>query len=294
MDSVAWYALYSHIEPLDSKEKASENVHQKPDDVERLNLSILTSAASDKESARTLTPRNPQPGSVSEDINDIPSHGAPLFEPRSMNSELLTIPFQNIDTAEDFILFPNRNLISQNQGTALSTCSGNQGIQLLPEWSTVKPALPKNDKLALMTPADFLRKGNQTKGNVIDGVTPRSVTSAFSAGQDECQSSATTPRILCDNVEHNHPFSETRSFIVSDFQEQITPRSVVSTVTPRDKWSSLGFDVQVNQGQSRSRSQHMSFLPPHAKTQPKDHIQKEIVMIRDRLKVFDEKKRKLR
>ena len=151
-----------------------------------------------------------------------------------------------------------------------------------------------------------MKKGVQSEVEINYSMAPRSVTSAYSGGLGDCQSSATTPRILCDNNKHSHPLSETRSFRVNEFSEIQALSTTSSARTPRDQFTSLGFPsegqvVQTSQEQISSKSravtpqiQLSTHNPPSSRQQSSHSIQREIVAIRNKLKAFDQKKRKLR
>ena len=85
----------------------------------------------------------------------------------------------------------------------------------------------------------------------------------------EPQSVASTPRVFCQSAEHSHPLYETYSFTPGDVREATTICS--REVTPRN--SNAKDEVR----------------PSSTK-----EVQKEIIHIRNRLKSFDQKKKKLR
>jgi len=152
-------------------------------------------------------------------------------------------------------------------------------IELAREVTSTSSAV----KPTLMTPADFVSKSKtqvaqDTFTSRAGEETPRSVISNYTYAHSECISGVTTPRIVCDNASHQHPLTETFSFQISDYKEEITPRSCVDSVISRDRVASHGYHTN-NSSQIKSSKQD---------------IQKEIISIRNKLKEFEKKKKKLR
>ena len=121
---------------------------------------------------------------------------------------------------------------------------------------------------------EFLNKHEMGDNSVALGMakTPQSF------GHSECnrvnidsepQSVASTPRVLCQSAEHSHPLYETYSFTPGDVREATSICS--REVTPRS--SNAKDEVRPSSTQD---------------------VQKEIIHIRNRLKSFDQKKKKLR
>lgn len=232
-------------------------------EIERLNLSNLTSNLSGLESDRTVTPRG---------------HEQPVISSvRSEQSQSdARIPFQDYENIKEPVhdkLIPYGNFPDKGTQLLLNNDSnaGTQAGQVIGQnnYNSRGNTVFDISKLTLMTPADFLsKKGTfvaETVDNRVSDPTP-----VPSTVVSECISVASTPRVLCQNSDHNHPLSETRSFRMTDFKEQITPRST-SSVTPREQLCSGGFETHSTQV-----------------------IQKEVITIRNKLKSFDEKKKKLR
>ena len=142
----------------------------------------------------------------------------------------------------------------------------------------------------LLTPADFMSKQVPSNMQRSDKTYQASYTpseekdtnlgmySSFANRQmvpeyhihSETQSVASTPRVLCQSAEHCHPLTETYTLTSGNVRD-VTPRSL-GEVTPRGLASGGGD-------------------PGHTSTQ---EVQKEIIQIRNRLKSFDQKKKKLR
>ena len=314
----------------DTQSRVSASGLNKYEEIERLNLTLLTSQASDKDSVSTLTPYTTSVDAAHAESITMSNHGVPMThlftecfnmpasdllsarsevsttEVQSVRSENLRVPFQNIEASDNLVQIPCDILDKVTQRGASGDSYGDNRAELVHKWSLVKPSVSKNDSLALMTPADFLRKGVQSEVEINYNMAPRSVTSAYSGGFGDCQSSATTPRILCDNNKHSHPLSETRSFRVNEFSEIQALSTTSSARTPRDQFTSLGFPsegqvVQTSQEQISSKSravtpqiQLSTHNPPSSRQQSSHSIQREIVAIRNKLKAFDQKKRKLR
>ena len=123
---------------------------------------------------------------------------------------------------------------------------------------------------------EFLNKHEMGDNSVALGMakTPQ----MWSFGPSECnrvnidsepQSVASTPRVLCQSAEHSHPLYETYSFTPGDVREATSICS--REVTPRS--SNAKDEVRPSSTQD---------------------VQKEIIHIRNRLKSFDQKKKKLR
>ena len=85
----------------------------------------------------------------------------------------------------------------------------------------------------------------------------------------EPQSVASTPRVLCQSAEHSHPLYETYSFTPGDVREATSICS--REVTPKH-WN----------------------VKDEVRPSSTQDVQKEIIHIRNRLKSFDQKKKKLR
>ncbi|XP_052228525.1 protein SFI1 homolog isoform X2 [Dreissena polymorpha] len=254
-------------------------------EIEKLNLTMLTSVGSESESARSVTPHL------------VPSsHGA--LTSKAGDCELNKEPFSSYKN--DGVLYSLQDRVSvREKGSSLihmrqlNTDKDKQSVPLVNNNTGYNVPTKVINKVALLTPNDFVTKTTTQvsleTGNRSQVLTPRSVVSGFSSAQSECGSTLTTPRIVCENSQHSHPFSETKSFQISDFQEQVTPRSCTSGFTPRAQVSSLGFDAHFTQSKqfTQSRKSAQSELSTES-------IQKEIVTIRNKLKAFDQKKKKVR
>lgn len=272
-----------------------------------MNLSLLGPQASDHGSAKTLTPRSVQSDTVPTNLG-LPHTGSVADSDVSMEAAEghAEVPFQNLQSLQqlDIGVMTNEHNVIHGRQASRQTEGREHEMKMLQNWSSVKPIALKSTKLALMTPADFLNKRADQKVMEEDRVTPRSVTSEVSLPPSCCQSVVTTPRIVCDNAHHHHPMLETRSFKPSDFQGDTIPQSATGSVTPRDQLSTLGFDDQFTERTVTPRSQFESLssrnqLPPFGSekmtsTLTKHQIQREIIVIRNRLKSFDQKKKKLR
>ncbi|XP_052773983.1 protein SFI1 homolog [Mya arenaria] len=272
---------------------------QNAPEIEKLNLSLLTSQHSEAESGRQLSAHSDRVTSLSQQTY-VPVTQRSDISSVSETWNKLQRPFENYQGTmsqgygKDDLCDGDRFLSENIQGghlpakgqqlSVITDMIGPSHLQAHSRsqegWSSVVPQVTKADKPTLMTPADFFAKptAHTTKGahSVASIATPRSVVSNFSYAPSECLSTVTTPRILCDNTDHNHPLSETRSFRVNDFQEQITPRSASGSFTPREQIASLGFEACSAEKVSTKS------------------LQKEIVVIRNRLKSFEQKKKKLR
>ncbi|KAL4231291.1 spindle pole body protein Sfi1 [Mactra antiquata] len=272
-------------------------------EIERLNLSNLTTNPSDLQSDRTFSARVLQPVCDNDSSKSV----------RTQNTLDVSVPFQTISnlhkhSSETMVTNTTSQMNNnKNVGNNLPEVSDSSALVTAhdlpmgfnsPRVSEVSsshgfPAksVPYSSKLTLMTPADFLQKPYNSAGGSasripdLQGIENSASISARgmpdlhgidSIPVSECTSIASTPRFLCDNSKHDHPLSETRSFRVSDFKEQITPRSTSSCITPRQELSARSCSGGGGQGQSKKT------------------IQKEIISIRNRLKSFEQKKKKLR
>ncbi|XP_060581928.1 protein SFI1 homolog isoform X2 [Ruditapes philippinarum] len=273
MESLKRAGLFVHDTQSDApsnevtEDQWKSNVAMKTPHIERLNLSNLTTNQSDVDTDRTLTPH--LIGSAKSE-QTVSQHSArvPFQIYENTGEPVSNEPFPSDRQLEKGEQVVKINILSKGDSRTFEKFNGAKQDSLLPHTSAVNvPTIPK---LTLLTPADFLNKKETYIVNKDSNFTARSETCIGSAVVSETTSIASTPRVLCQNSDHNHPLSETRSFRVTDFKEQITPRST-SSVTPRDQLSSLGFESHSTQT-----------------------IQKEIVTIRNRLKNFDQKKKKLR
>lgn len=268
---------------------------QRSNNIEKLNLSLLGPQASDLGSAKTLTPRSVQSDAVPTKwglsyTGSVAGSDVSMEAPEG-HSE---IPFQNLQSLQQLDMGIMTNEHNVIHGRQVSRQTGGRE----------QPVVVNSTKLALMTPADFLNKRADQKVMKEDRVTPRSVTSEVSLPPSCCQSSVTTPRIVCDDANHHHPMLETRSFKPSDLEGGTIPQSAAGSVTPMDQLSTLGFDEQFTERTVTPRSQFESLssrnqLPAFGSEQitsalTKHQIRREIIVIRNRLKSFDQKKKKLR
>lgn len=233
--------------------------------VERLNLSNLTTNLSDLESDRTTTPHISQPQHIV-----IPSSRSD----ESVSQLSVRVPFQDYVNAMEPVIETAPSSGKQLQPNIMSSGHTNANSRdvftLGMDSYGLRPDPPSQNvsKLTLMTPADFLCNTYSARND--SNLTPRNLSGVGPSIVSECPSVASTPRVLCQDSSHSHPLSETRSFRVTDFMAAATPRST-SSVTPRDQFTSLGFETHSTQT-----------------------IQREIVTIRNTLKSYDQKKKKLR
>ena len=161
-------------------------------------------------------------------------------------------------------VMPPAGWMSASQGDKVSSKLRDTDLRLGPNL-----IVPKSDNFVLMTPADFLSKSASSASQGQQAMSDIQLDMVSVASQ----SVASTPRVLCQIADHGYPLSETRSFKVTDFRSgEITPRSTVSITTPREQLLSLGFEPIGS----------------------KQKTEKEIVLIRNRLKLFDQKKKKMR
>ena len=143
--------------------------------------------------------------------------------------------------------------------------------------------VPKTEKVPFNSMSTMQQEMNRELVNKQMGVNSVALGMAktpqmWSFGPSECnrinidsepQSVASTPRVLCQSAEHSHPLYETYSFTPGDVREATTICS--REVTPRS--SNAKDEVRPSSTQN---------------------VQKEIIHIRNRLKSFDQKKKKLR
>ena len=188
------------------------------------------------------------------------------------NVQAVLLDVEGLATTDESLLsnhsesqvMPPAGWMSASQSDKVSSKVLDTDLRLGPN-----PIVPKSHNIVLMTPADFLSKSDSSasQGQQVAGDIQLDMVSVAS------QSVASTPRVLCQIADHDHPLSETCSFKVTDLRSGgITPRSTVSSTTPREQLISLGFEPFVS----------------------KQKIEKEIVSIRNRLKLFDQKKKKMR
>ena len=208
-------------------------------------------------------------------------------------SEIDTIPFlptphsekereQTPDAADMGLHFQHKQL--------------HKGDNLMKSESVIPQSLPQDLPSAqtnvpkLLTPADFMSKQVPSNMQRSDRTLQASYTpseekdtnigmySSFANRQmvpdyhihSETHSVASTPRVLCQSAEHSHPLTETYTLTSGNVRD-VTP-TFFGEVTPRSLASGGGD-------------------PGHTSTQ---EVQKEIIQIRNRLKSFDQKKKKLR
>ncbi|XP_053406636.1 protein SFI1 homolog [Mercenaria mercenaria] len=261
----------------EDKMKQNLQVSKQTTEIERLNLSNLTTNQSDVDTDRTVTPH---------DLHQERPGISSTRSEQTVSEYSARVPFKNYGNSREpvsDVAVPCGKQLEKGGQLLLTKLLLNSDLNsdenVIPIQRQDRFGIQQNtaglnvsniSKFTLMTPADFQSKKDTYIVNKDSTFTPRTVSDVGSTVVSECTSLASTPRVLCQNSDHNHPLSETRSFRVTDFKEQITPRST-SSVTPREQLSSLGFE---------SNSTQM--------------IQKEIIIIRNRLKSFDQKKKKLR
>lgn len=260
-----FFSVFDKSEDETGKENLQTTVPKT--EIERLNLSNLTSNHSGLDSDRTVTPHGHEHPVISS-----------VRSEQTVPQSSARVPFQDYENIKEPVcdkLLPYGKF--PDEGTQLLLNSDLNAEKHAGHfigqnnYSSRGNTVFDISKLTLMTPADFLSKKGTCVAEIVvnrdSDLTPRTVPSTVVS---ECISVASTPRVLYQNTDHNHPLSETRSFRMTDFKEHITPRST-SSVTPRDQLSSCGFDTHSTQMR-----------------------QKEIITIRNKLKSFDEKKKKLR
>ena len=197
------------------------------------------------------------------DVDTIPFQPTPHSEKQrelTPHAADLGVHFQQqmVPKVDNFVNFQQQT--SQKGDTFMKDKGENMIPQILPQnLPCAQPNVPK-----LLTPADFM-----SKQAPVSSFANKQVVLDYQI-HSETQSVASTPRVLCQSADHSHPLTETYT-LPSGNARDITPRSL-GEVTPRSLVSGGGD-------------------PSHVSSQ---QIQKEIVQIRNRLKSFDQKKKKLR
>ena len=223
--------------------------------IERLNLSNLSGETSD---ADTI-PFKPTPHSrkLREQTTDTGGAGVHFQQ-------------QQLHKVDNFVQDRNESVIPQIIPQNLPSAQTNVPKLLTPADFMSKQdsgSMPKSEKISHASYAPSQVK--DTDADVFSSFGNRQVVPDYHI-HSETQSVASTPRVLCQSAEHSHPLTETYTLTSGNVRE-VTPRSV-REVTPRSMRSGEG-----DTG--------------HTSTQ---EVQKEIVQIRNRLKSFDQKKKKLR
>ena len=177
-------------------------------------------------------------------------------------SDTDTFPFKSTPHA-DFDVEQTYNIFPGTNNLVMGTSGDREKHVAVPPNLPNKPInVPK-----LLTPADFMSKQVAVHVPDTDLINKEEIRDYHI--HSESQSVASTPRVLCQSAEHSHPLYETHTLTLgkairgatATCSREITPRSVKG----EDSWPASEQDVQ-----------------------------KEIIQIRNRLKNFDQKKKKLR